>query len=61
MKGENSETLLYKQAMKEMDSLAQEVIERCNDFAENNHYEKSWVLHHFSLAFNRAKKGMDEE
>ena len=47
---------LYKQALEEMKELAERVLEECCEFAEDNDYEKEWVISHFISAFNKLKK-----
>jgi hypothetical protein len=47
---------LYKQAMSRIDDLVKEVLQICYDVAEENHYEKDWVLEQFRDAFNKAKR-----
>jgi len=51
-----SEKELYNQAMRRVDDLVEEVIETCCDVADENHYERDWVLDRFREKFNRAKK-----
>ncbi|MFE3573924.1 hypothetical protein [Lysinibacillus sp. NPDC059133] len=52
---------VYKQAMKRMDELVEEVIQTCIDVADENHYERVWVLERFRAKFNSAKrKGMEQ-
>ena len=47
---------LYRQALEEMKELAERVLEECCEFAEDNDYEKEWVISHFISAFNKLKK-----
>lgn len=47
---------VYKQAMERMDELVEEVIQTCIDVADENHYEKEWVLDRFRAKFNSAKR-----
>ena len=47
---------LYKQALEEMKERAERVLEECCEFAEDNDYEKEWVISHFISAFNKQKK-----
>lgn len=51
---------VYKQAMARMDELAEEVIQICNDVADENHYEREWVLERFRARFNSAKRKIGE-
>jgi len=50
------EESLYKEAMQRIDELVERVLLICNDVADNNHYEKEWVLDRFTEKFNRAKR-----
>ncbi|WP_200878319.1 hypothetical protein [Lysinibacillus fusiformis] len=47
---------VYKQAMERMDELVEEVIQICIDVADENHYEREWVLDRFRAKFNSAKR-----
>lgn len=47
---------VYKQAMERMDELVEEVIQTCIDVADENHYEREWVLDRFRSKFNSAKR-----
>lgn len=47
---------VYKQAMERMDELVEEVIQICIDVADENHYEREWVLERFRAKFNSAKR-----
>lgn len=46
---------LYRQALEEMEELAERVLEECCEFADDNYYEKEWVISHFMSAFNKLK------
>lgn len=48
--------VLYKQAMKRIDELVEEVMLSCDEVAEENHYERQWVLERFRERFNKAKR-----
>jgi hypothetical protein len=48
--------ILFKQAMKRIDELVDEVLEICNTVAEENDYEKEWVLDMFKEKFNKVKR-----
>ncbi|NEZ44366.1 hypothetical protein GQA12_22875 [Paenibacillus alvei] len=50
------EDILYKQAMKRISELVEEVLEICDDVANENHYERDWVLDRFREQFNKAKR-----
>jgi len=47
---------LYDQAMQRVDELVEEVIETCCDVADENHYERDWILDRFREKFNKAKR-----
>lgn len=51
-----NEDKIYKQAMDCINGLVREVIQRCEDVADENNYEKDWVLEQFKTAFNKAKR-----
>lgn len=51
----DEEEKLYKKAMERIDELVAEVLQSCNDVADENHYEKEWVLDRFRERFNKAK------
>ncbi|WP_170220312.1 hypothetical protein [Paenibacillus anaericanus] len=51
-----SEDVLYKEAMKRIDDLVEEVLNNCNEVANENHYEREWVLEKFRERFNKAKR-----
>lgn len=51
-----SDDKLYRQAIEEMKELAERVLEECCEFADDNYYEKEWVISHFIRAFNKLKK-----
>lgn len=47
---------LYKEAMMRMDELVEEVLQFCDDVADNNNYERDWVLDRFREKFNKARR-----
>lgn len=47
---------VYNQAMERMDELVDEVIQTCIDVADENHYEREWVLDRFRAKFSSAKR-----
>ena len=47
---------LYRQALEQMKELAERVLEDCFEFAEDNDYEKEWVISQFISVFNKLKK-----
>ncbi|WP_179087293.1 hypothetical protein [Paenibacillus glucanolyticus] len=51
-----NDDVLYNEAMDRIDELVQEVIEICDKVAEDNDYEKDWVLERFREKFNKAKR-----
>lgn len=50
------EEKLYNTAMEKIDDLVQEVFERCDEVAKENHFEQEWVLGRFRERFNRKKR-----
>ncbi len=50
------EDALYRQAMKRVDELVEEVFNTCEEVADQNHYEKAWVLDKFREKFTKVKK-----
>ena len=49
------EDIVYQEAIERINQLVDEVIKACDEVAEDNHYEKEWVLEEFRKAFNKAK------
>lgn len=47
---------LSKQALKKTEKLAKRVLEDCYEYADNNNYEREWVINNFMSAFNKLKK-----
>lgn len=47
---------LYAEAMSRIDKLVEEVFELCDEVAEENHFEREWVLECFRQKFNQAKR-----
>lgn len=52
----NEEEKLYRDAMKCIDALVEEVFDRCDEVADTNHFEKEWVLERFREKFSQAKR-----
>ncbi|MEM5012102.1 hypothetical protein WKH57_15385 [Niallia taxi] len=52
----SDESKLYKEAMERIDDLVEEVIQTCLDVADENDYERVWVLERFRDKFNKAKR-----
>lgn len=52
----SDESKIYKEAMERIDELVEEVIETCLEVADENHYERVWVLERFREKFNKAKR-----
>lgn len=50
------EDILYKQAVTEVRELVEQVLEQCNDFANDYCYEREWVLDRFQEEFTKAKR-----
>lgn len=57
---ENENAEIYKQAMKRIDELVEEVMQTCNDVALKNHYEPDWVLDRFRERFGTAKRKLSK-
>lgn len=49
------EELLYKLAMKEMNNLAEDVLNECIEFADSHDYDKEWVIDRFQEQFQKVK------
>lgn len=49
------EELLYKLAMKEMNNLAEDVLDECIEFADSHDYDKEWVIERFQAQFQIVK------
>lgn len=49
------EELLYKLAMKEMNNLAEDVLNECIGFADSHNYDKEWVIDRFQEQFQKVK------
>lgn len=47
---------IYKQAIKRIDALIEEVLQTCEKVADENHYEREWVLDQFRAQFNKARR-----
>lgn len=52
----SDESKLYKEAMERIDELVEEVMQTCEELADENHYERVWVLEKFRDRFNQAKR-----
>ncbi|MBU8773204.1 hypothetical protein [Cytobacillus oceanisediminis] len=52
----SDESKLYKEAMERIDELVEEVMQTCEEVADENHYERVWVLEKFRDRFNQAKR-----
>ena len=50
-----NEDIVYQEAIERINQLVDEVIQICDGVAEDNHYEREWVLEEFRKAFNKAK------
>lgn len=50
------ENVLYREAMNRIDELVEEVFSICDSVAEENYYERDWVLEVFREKFNKAKR-----
>lgn len=47
---------VYKQAMKRIDELVEQVMQTCDEVADENHYDRIWVMERFRDRFNQAKR-----
>ncbi len=47
---------IYNQAVKEMKSLAEHVMQDIQEFADEHDYEKTWVVERFREEFNRISR-----
>jgi len=52
----NEDTEVYEQAMQDVKELAEEVMERCEMFADAYYYEKEWVFDQFKKELNKIMK-----
>ena len=52
----SDESKLYKEAMERIDELVEEVVQTCIEVADENDYERVWVLERFRDKFNKAKR-----
>ena len=48
--------MLYKHAMKRVAELVEEVLQICDEVADENKYERDWVLDRFREKFNKARR-----
>ena len=53
---EDYEKKFYKEALKKTNSLCIEVIQQCEQFANNNDYNVDWVLDSFQEQFSKIKQ-----
>ncbi len=51
---------IYNQAVKEMKSLAEHVMQDIQEFADEHDYEKTWVVERFREEFNRIMQDIQE-
>jgi hypothetical protein len=52
----SDEDKLYKEAMDRINDLIEEVMQTCFDVADENDYDREWVLDRFREQFNKAKR-----
>lgn len=52
----SDESEIYNEAMERIDVLVEEVLETCLEVADENDYERVWVLERFREKFNKAKR-----
>ena len=50
------EEILYNSAIERVNELADDVIQECCEVAQDNHYERDWVLKQFRTCFNQKVK-----
>ena len=55
MAGLDEETI-YALAMEEVEALAKEAIDRCCEVADENNYERDWIIARFRERFNKKTK-----
>lgn len=52
-----SEDQIYREAVREVNKLVEEALERCEEIANEKHFEASWVVERFSeKVLYKAKK-----
>ena len=52
----NDEDKLYYEAMEAIRALVDGVLQTCQDVADQNDYEKEWVIDRFREQFNKVNK-----
>lgn len=52
----DTEEIFFKEAMKRIGDLVEEVFIICEDVANDNDYDREWVLDRFREEFNKAKR-----
>ncbi|MGG4106735.1 hypothetical protein AAXB25_22815 [Paenibacillus lautus] len=52
----SEDDMLYKHAMKRITELVEEVFQICDEVADENQYEREWVLDRFREQFSKAKR-----
>lgn len=50
------EETIYALAMEEVEALAKEAIDRCCEVADENNYERDWIIARFRERFNKKTK-----
>lgn len=49
---------VYITAMQRVDELVEEVIQQCYELAEENEYEKNWIIARFKERLNKRVKAV---
>jgi hypothetical protein len=52
----SDEDKLYKEAMDRINELVEDVMQTCEEVADENDYGRDWVLDRFREQFNKAKR-----
>jgi Leu/Phe-tRNA-protein transferase len=52
----SDEDKLYKEAMDRINELVEDVMQTCEEVADENDYERTWVLERFREQFNKVKR-----
>lgn len=55
------EEILYNSAIERVNELADDAIQECCEVAQNNHYERDWVLERFRESFNKKVRELLNE
>ncbi|MGN8845242.1 hypothetical protein ACTNDN_20785 [Niallia sp. HCP3S3_B10] len=55
----SDESILYKEAMEQIDVLVEDVIQTCLEVADKSDFDRVWVMEKFRSRFNKAKRTKD--